>query len=395
MKIKKLITLIMVLFLTVPAFSAAEDGGFIFAGGRIYGVTGSFALAEELVIPSEIDGRQVIEIVLLKSDSLKKVVLPPTVNTIHRAAFGGCPNLEEINLENVTAIYQGAFNGCSRLKTISSVGNLLPKSCLMGDFSFAGTGLRSLILDRDLELFSYFGDAGAASAFAGCRMLKKLNITDGVTAIGSQAFKDCESLDYLCFPAGIGRVSEGAFSGCTNLRTAVFPAANVDIYDLPTGEISGVGGVFGGCPNLTIIGRAGTTVEEYARAHNIPFIGAVITPNDRSTLVGYAMQTATVTVGGQPVPAYTVNGSVYVGESALKNLGFTCKWNREDRSTAVSAPAGISWSVELDTNPRPYSIGVFSSDTVFYYNGFRIPALNVGNGESIIDVNALAGEVLY
>ncbi|MCH5187289.1 MAG: leucine-rich repeat domain-containing protein [Oscillospiraceae bacterium] len=374
--------LLLLLSVNISAKDVLPIEGVIVSGGMVTGLTGAAAEAEELFIPARSGGRAVEIIYRIKSDKVKSIVLPDTVKTIYEGAFTGCPNLESINLAGVTSIYSRAFEGCSALTNIGN-GNRLLRGCYVGDRAFAGTGLHSLILDRSLG-----PDSGGSGAFEGCENLNRLSITSGVSIIDAGAFAGNTSLEYVCMPQSLDRLSDGAFSGCTGLRTVVFPIKNVVIEDDGTP-------IFADCPNLTIVGMAGTTAETYARTHGIPFIPSVIPVTSVSTMVASASCTATVTINGTDIPAYTVDGSVYVGENVIKCFGITCDWNRPTRSTLITIPEGMTFSVSLNTNPEPYDIGIFSSDTVFYRDGFRIPAFNVGNGESIIDINALAGEKLY
>lgn len=373
---------LLLLSVNISAKDVLPIEGIIVSGGMVTGLTGAAAEAEELFIPARSGGRAVEIIYRIKSDKVRSVVLPDTVKTIYEGAFKDCPNLESINLTGVTSIYSRAFEGCSALKDIGN-GNRLLRGCYVGDRAFAGTGLSTLILDRSLG-----PESGGSEAFEGCESLSRLSVTSGVSVLDGRAFAGNTSLEYVCLPQSMDRLSGGAFSGCTGLRTVVFPIKNVVIEDGDTP-------IFADCPKVTIVGMAGTTAETYARTHGIPFIPSVIPVTSVSTIVASASCTATVAINGTDIPAYTINGSVYVGENALKCFGVTCDWNRPTRSTLITIPEGMTFSVSLNTNSEPYGIGIFSSDTVFYHDGFRIPAFNVGNGESIIDVNALAGEKLY
>lgn len=379
---RRLISALLAAMLLLGRAFAVDSGGVTVSAGMVTGLAGAAASAEEIVIPSECGGRDVEIIYRLRSESLKKVTLPPTVKTIYEGAFSGCPNLESINLENVTTIYAGAFEGCSALNDIGN-GNRLLRGCYVGDRAFAATGLERLIVDVNLDPSS-----GGGGAFAACDRLFTVGVTGGVSVLGGGVFASCAALDQICLPHSIDRLSGGTFAGCSNLRTVVFPTKNI-IFDDSEGPI------FAGCPKLTMVGMAGTTAETYAAAHGIPFVPSIIPVTAASTLVAYADCTCTVTINGTDVPAYTVGNSVYVGENAMKCFGIACDWNRPTRSTLITVPEGTTFSVTLNTNPEPYSIGIFSSDTAFYLDGFRIPAFNVGNGESIVDVNALAGRVLY
>ena len=153
--------------------------------------------------------------------------------------------------------------------------------------------------------------------------------------------------------------------------------------------------VFKDNPKLTVFCVDGTPAVEYLKKHNIPYIPSIIPRGGQSTVVAKAYQTATVRVNGAAIPAYTLNGSVYVSENDLTPLGFKLSWDGEARTTTITKPENLQWSVKLGTNPEPNIVDVVSSDIKFMLDGFPIPALNIGNGESIIDVNALAEAVLY
>ncbi len=287
---------------------------------------------------------------------------------------------------------------------------------------FTGVLSAALESEKTRRLFIAAGGSEQVGGFpdqigVGCVTFKLPNLEhislERVSLIGETAFKGLKRMDYVCFGRGndpiFGSSDTGvyigkeAFSGCENLRTAMFTDSVKEISE----------SVFENCPKLTVIGKAGTLAEEYANKNHIPFIPAVNKNGDPSTIVAMAEQTATVTINGVDIPAYTVNGSVYVGESVLKCLGVAVDWFGDQRITRVIVPQSMDWKVTLNTNTNPYSIAVYSTDVEFWkynegdpqwtnesskiywdrYN--KIPALNVGNGESIIDVNALAEKVLY
>lgn len=100
------------------------------------------------------------------STSLKKVIIPDTVEVIGKYAFSGCEKLKTVELsEGLTEIGFGAFFKCSSLKNIN-----LPKS-----------------LEK-------IGD----SAFEDCKRLKELEISENCVNIGTDAFLGCEKLVLDC-----------------------------------------------------------------------------------------------------------------------------------------------------------------------------------------------------
>ncbi len=377
---KKICAALTAALLFSSAAFGADGTGVLVSGGMVVGLGGEEAWAERVEIPAESGGGPVEIIYRVNSASLREAALPSSVKTVYTEAFTGCPSLERINLKDVTTVYDRAFEGCGALESVGG-GNRFSTGMALGERAFAGSGLRGILLDRDL------GEA-EAEVFADCKRLCQVGFTSAVTRLGGGAFRGCSALGQLCLPASLDRLEGGVFSGCTGLRTVVFPAKNVELSD-------GAEEIFAGCEGLTLIGMAGTTAEAYARAHNLPFIPAVIPRSGRFAQVGEAVQNATVSVGWAELPAYTVNGSVYVGESALKSVGFNCKWDNSARTTDVIAPEGVIWSVTSTDGPERGRVGIVSTDIAFYCNGVRVPALNVGNNESIIDVNALAEMELY
>ncbi len=78
----------------------------------------------------------------------------------------------------------------------------------------------------------------AEETFAGNPM-KSVQLGEKVKTIGSRAFADCRNLEQIFIPASVTKIAEDAFSGAEN---------------------------------LIIFGNAGSKAEEYANAHEIPFV---------------------------------------------------------------------------------------------------------------------------
>ncbi len=385
----------------------------------IINITEEGSKKEIIEIPDSIEGRPVkgiqrigwatyLEFNKYEVRSTKKVILPDTVRRLSTDAFFSGGKLESINLDNIEWFEHSSLRNCVNLKNIGFRNRIT--AATIEASAFENCGLETVFIDNEsMRTYKNSGKEGqitrCLSAFKDCAELKFAYFGEQFREMGKTHFRGCKKLDNICFGPNMSYVQYKAFADCDNLRTAMFFADNIRFENLWAYEefgehmkyfntISPEGCVFENCPKLTIIGKKGT-VEAYAKENNIPFIPAIINHGEQSTVVTQAQQTATVTINGVNIPAYTVNGSVYVGESALRSLGFNTAWDGEARTTAVTAPENVEWSVQLDTNPNPYPINVVSSDVSFWHKGFRIPALNVGNGESIIDVNALAERVLY
>lgn len=109
-----------------------------------------------LVIPSEIDGKPVVEI---QSEAFKGNlnIVSVVINGVPKigvSAFEGCKSLSKLTLlEGVRLIYTHAFYGCSSLKNV-----VFPESTDgIGQEAFMGTNLTWIVLD-DYDMWDGFPD---------------------------------------------------------------------------------------------------------------------------------------------------------------------------------------------------------------------------------------------
>ena len=202
----------------------------------------------KIAIPSEIDGKTVVEIkkgAFENKTGLQKVSIPGTVKKIGDnaftnckglrtvemaegleiiggAAFYGCIALKQIEIpDSVKSIesnhyrdadvYGGAFQNCTSLKNVK-IGNGVTK---IGERSFANcTSLQELTIGNSVENIGEY-------AFYNCKNLKSLKIPKSVKGIGEYAFNSCKSLDKVSIPSGVKILSNSAFADCTNLQNVV------------------------------------------------------------------------------------------------------------------------------------------------------------------------------
>lgn len=112
-------------FTALPVF--AEDANFSYSvlsedekTAEIVSYTGT---AAQVVIPSEIDGYQIVRIgayAFMENSTMESVFLPETVKEIGEGAFGVCEKLTDITLpSSVTGIEPLAFAGCTSMTAIS------------------------------------------------------------------------------------------------------------------------------------------------------------------------------------------------------------------------------------------------------------------------------------
>ena len=145
--------------------------------------------------------------------SLTNVTIPNSVTSIGNAAFFGCTSLKTVTIGNsVTSIGDGAFSGCTSLTSIE-----IPNSVTsLGSYAFMGcTSLTSVTIGDSVT--------SIGGAFSGCTSLINVTIPNSVTSIDSAAFKDCKHLEIINLPSNITNIDAEAFEGCTSLTTVNIP----------------------------------------------------------------------------------------------------------------------------------------------------------------------------
>ncbi len=98
-------------------------------------------------------------------------------------------------------------------------------------------------------------------AFSYCTNLTSVKIPDSVTSIEKRAFRGCESLTSVKIPDSIMSIEDSTFHSCESLTSVTIPNSVTCI-----GE-----GAFEESGSVTIIGKAGSAAERYAREANIRF----------------------------------------------------------------------------------------------------------------------------
>lgn len=159
----------------------------------------------------------------LNCKSLRELYLPSTL-TIGIAAFKGCSDLERINIPNITVIKNETFWYCTLLETIN-----LPKVESVGMLSFSNCNVKVLDLPEVREVDT--------SSFSQCEHLTTLKLPM-LTNVGDFAFNSCKLLSEIKLPK-LKICSQFSFSGCSNLETVELP------------ELRTMGkGAFHGCSKL-------------------------------------------------------------------------------------------------------------------------------------------------
>lgn len=192
--------------------------------------------AETVTIPSQINGRTVVEIgdnALLGStypvDIKKEVIIPNTIKKIGSAAFSNSKKLEKINIpDSVKEIGVRAFLGCSSLKSIN-----LNKVEKLGFGVFENcTTLEQMQIPGTIKIIP-------EKAFYNCTNLKSLIIGEGVTTIETKAALNTPSLQKIVIPDSVTSIGEYAFGYTMEQTTAstkyVSTVENIKEYNFGSG----------------------------------------------------------------------------------------------------------------------------------------------------------------
>ncbi len=166
-------------------------------------------------------------------DSLKKVILPETVNKINQGAFYSNKNLISINLpDGITKIEDETFMRCGSLDSITIPQNVTE----IGSNAFAScTGLTAVSFNSCIKIIG-------ERAFSGCSNITSIDLPEGLEEIGTRAFQGSQ-ITYIKIPSTITALrvysdaDESAFTGCGKLETIEF--AN-GLKEVPRYGVTGI-----------------------------------------------------------------------------------------------------------------------------------------------------------
>ena len=228
----------------------------------------------EVVVPSEIDGRPVVEIgadAFAGNEAITSITIPTSVTNIADGAFAGCtglkavaidslrgdrfaaflPDLAEtvervVFLDGVTAIPDNFFEGCTALRTMDLAESVVE----IGTNVFEACSALETVVSNGLEICDGWvlgmatgapapadlvipeGVRGiAAGAFEGEFGIGTLTLPESLRFIGARAFKDCTALEGIAVPEGVVKIDREAFRNCTYAQGLALPGTLREIGD--------------------------------------------------------------------------------------------------------------------------------------------------------------------
>ena len=177
---------------------------------------------------------------------LKSIIIPKTIKRIGDYAFGGCKNLEKVEISDLTAWCKIDFQGYEANPTFYSnslflngeeIIDLKIPDSINNIRSYSFTGLKHL---KSVEIPNTIISIGT-DAFDRCEELTNIDFPNSLKKISSYAFGQCKSLTCVTFPEFCSYLGAGAFSGCEGLKEINFNTE--DFLDLSSG-------VFYGCKSI-------------------------------------------------------------------------------------------------------------------------------------------------
>ena len=196
------------------------------------------------------------------SGSVSALAIPQTIDghtvvAIGNVAFRGSCLVNVTIPDTVTEIGASAFAGCKQLSTVQ-LSNKLTK---LGELAFSDcTSLTSIRIPKSLETASctYYG----AGPFKGCLALQNVELETGMTKIPDNLLASCPGFTAITIPDSVTQIGKSAFSGSklesiripdtvTGMGDHVFSGCT-ELKDvtLPNIRQNIVSGMFAGCTSL-------------------------------------------------------------------------------------------------------------------------------------------------
>lgn len=346
---------------------------------------------EEVEIKGEV--KYLREYAFYNDAKLEKVNLE-SVEVIGANAFYGCTSLQSVNLDKCYSIGVSAFEGCTALKEVDlsqlrNAGRDMFKNCVnltsavFGEHTklSAGAFVNSGLTSADL-----YSNIIPEQCFAQCGSLREVTIHNDVMYIDAEAFARNPVLESVRFLAGVDLIGERAFYDCDSLESITLPASAVTLGRQAFYECSSLENVIipAGCMITEIRGALFSetplkafTVETGNAEYTTAADGAQLLAKNGAALVAVAPAAAE---GDYVVDAAIseIAGGAF-GGSAITSVTFACP-DIKIGAYAFEDCASLAKAV-MPSTAGESRIGEYA----FYYCTSLVGIENLGNVSEIAD----------
>lgn len=189
----------------------------------------------------------------------------PGLSAVPDYCFANCTNLVALDsASNIKSVGNYAFLNCKSLSSASFLGTENQVLTHIGDYAFAGSGLKSIVINLqgsvsdsstnthcfancteltsvDMTKSTYMAD----HMFDGCTKLQRVTLNDYHSYINEYVFANCTMLSSITLPKNTYMLADHMFDGCVNLREVKFQEPS---------QLRQLGAaVFAGCSKLTSV----------------------------------------------------------------------------------------------------------------------------------------------
>ena len=236
------------------------------------------------------------------------------------------------------------------------------------------------------------------NAFYGCYSLSSVTISDSVTSIGRGAFRDCFSLSSITIPKGVTSIGDNTFSACYSLTSITLPdtltsidgSAFYNCYSLSSiaipDSVTSIDGsnTFYGCSSLSSI----TIPEGVTRIGNQAFYNCY-------SLTSITLPNTLTSIAGQAFSACSSLASITLPDTLTSIDGFA--FQNCYSLSSITIPKGVTY-INTSAFNGCYSLtsisipdSVTSIGNNAFYNCYSLSSITIPKGVTYISSNAFYG----
>ncbi len=215
---------------TVGAYETVGDYRYTNYNNMDLKITKYSGTETDVVIPSELNGHPVVEIVkgaFNDADTVETIHIPASVRTIDPEAFSYAPNIHTFTVSednpHFSAVDGVIFSKDQtvlwRCPTARDTAYNVPETVVTieeASFSYCEV-LPSVVIPDSVTTIN-------KEAFRCCFDLSSVSLSDNLNRMTASVFESCSSLTEVTIPEGVSRIDAQAFFWCNDLQTITLPS---------------------------------------------------------------------------------------------------------------------------------------------------------------------------